>query len=108
MHQYDPKDLTSDLCMETEPLRKENTEPRKNEISIVEQNKDAQTVQDKQMAQASTKGLQVEFSTTETDVSKAEEEEFVDCTNQNDNDLDAWENNEDALVDFDDSDDDLL
>jgi len=118
LHQYDPKDLSSDL----------NTEPENNKEpahiiasathtteSLKEKSKyEQKTVQDEQIAQASTKGLQVDFAVSceskDQNETSRNDGGFVDCTNEGSDEIERWEkgHEEDELVDFDDSDDDLL
>jgi hypothetical protein len=66
------------------------------------------TVQENQIALASSKGLQVDFSSSSIEAFDVNNSGFEDCTNQDTTEIDEWENAESDLVDFDDSDDDLL
>lgn len=101
MHQYDPKDLSSDLAL----LDSATTACAKLEIKNTQSEQKPKTVQDNEIAKASNEGLQVDFSAPETEIGKV-----ADSAIKHDagNDIDKWENNEEELVDFDDSDDDLL
>ncbi len=66
------------------------------------------TVQDEELFQASTKGLQIDVSLSGSTNMYTEEGGFEDCTNQDADEIDKWETIEGDNIDFDDSDDDLL
>jgi len=107
LHQYDPKDLASDIHME--PAIKGGSEKVAGTIPAVEvQGKSVHsTIQESQIALASSEGLQVDFSAN-IEACDVNNMGFVDCTNQDSNEINEWENAENDLADFEDSDDDLL
>lgn len=99
LHQYDPKDLSSDLAIDSKPADSNKIEPTNAKVEGT-----PKTVQDEELFQASTKGLQIDVSAG----GDMDDGGFVDCTNQDGDDIGEWENIEEDNVDFDESDDDLL
>lgn len=106
LHQYDPKDLSSDIQMK--PSVPKDTKPANTLAGGKQQNDIHTTIQETQIAQASSEGLQVDFSAISIEPCDIDDAKFVDCTNQSSKEMDEWENGDNELVDFDDSDDDLL
>ncbi len=101
LHQYDPKDLSSDLAMD-QTLKSKEVKPQNVEIESK-----PVTVQDKEILRVSTEGLQIDSNSAEGCVDVAGGQ-FKDCTGQDDGDFDKWENTDENYLDFDESDDDLL
>jgi len=107
LHQYDPKDLSSDIQMK--PSVPKDTKPVNPTLADGKQHNDIhKTIQETQIARASSEGLQVDFSANSIEPCDIDDGKFVDCTNQSSKEIDEWENADNELVDFDDSDDDLL
>lgn len=102
LHQFDPEDLKSDIQMEE--VKEKKAEPPKQELK-----KTSDTVQESQIAKATSEGLLVDFASNDTlgEAEKGTNEGVVDCTFAADKEIDQWENIEEQ-IDFDDSDDDLL
>lgn len=87
-----------------EEVKEKKAEPPKQELKKI-----SDTVQDSQIAKATSEGLLVDFASNDTlgEAEKGTNEGVVDCTFAADKEIDQWENIEEQ-IDFDDSDDDLL
>ena len=131
LHQYDPSDLKSDITHESKEqnLRK-NELLNKSQDSQTQTSTKAQSVKQKEIEDASKSGLDVDFdfqSSENHDVAgahnnangievneKDKESNFVSINTDIDQELDKWESNrvsgtnDDELLDYDDSDDDIL
>lgn len=110
LHKYDPKDLSSIFPMDC--VKKE--EQSSNNLRQGSHVLNSRTEQDKQIAMALMRGLQVDVS-SDHGITKSEDGQCVQdyssvvgSRHQKDEEAEAWENIEDQLIDDEDSDDDLL
>lgn len=116
LHQYDPKDLKSDLDSNIE-----GGDNGENKVKNIALKPKPQSIKDHQIVHASSQGLQVDFADNDTKApsqTKSNElnDETFDDTQVSANELDGlgkWEannvgNEEELLLDYEDSDDELL
>jgi len=102
LHKYDPKNLQTEFDTSTTEIKKP-----------VAKEKQQQTVKEKEIAEASNKGLLVDFHTEESSTKPMQTEPSISIIDTSGEmimkELDDIEANHDELfLDFDDSDDDLL